>query len=218
MAAGIKVAPILDNPITPLKRPDSYPKTPEDSANGQAGDDGVQLFRDAVAGIKPLAQDKVTLPRNKKLQNQKILQNKRRQQEQKRSRASFEFSDGFQAHFDLTQPLKYSRNKTFSGEVKRLRQGIYAPEVTLDLHGYNRENAKAEIADLLHYAKKQHYYCICIVHGIGSRILKQHIPNWLVQHPDVVGFHEAPLEWGGKGALLVLLTPPEHILLQLEGR
>jgi DNA-nicking Smr family endonuclease len=43
------------------------------------------------------------------------------------------------------------------------------------------------------------------VHGIGSHILKNKVPHWLVQHPDVMAFHQAPLEWGGNGALLALI-------------
>jgi DNA-nicking Smr family endonuclease len=54
-------------------------------------------------------------------------------------------------------------------------------------------------------AQKQHVHCICIVHGIGTYILKQSVPSWLVQHPAILGFHQAPLEWGGNGALLALV-------------
>jgi len=31
------------------------------------------------------------------------------------------------------------------------------------------------------------------------------VPNWLVQHPDVAGFVQAPREYGGKAGLLVLI-------------
>ncbi|MGO3798867.1 MAG: Smr/MutS family protein, partial [Vibrio casei] len=34
-------------------------------------------------------------------------------------------------------------------------------------------------------------------------------PLWLAQHPDVMAYHQAPLEFGGNGALLILLTTPE---------
>lgn len=180
-------------------------------------DADMSMFQDAVKGIKPLQQDKVVhepeRQRQARVRQDKTRKDKNRhrgfdqisQQEKKRSHASFQFSDGFEAWFDPNQPLKFSRSKTISGEVKRLRRGEYPPDLTLDLHGYNREDAKWEIAEFLHVAVKYHHFCVCIVHGIGSRILKQQIPNWLVQHPNVLGFHEAPLEWGGKGALLVLM-------------
>ena len=166
----------------------------------------LQMFQDAVSDITPLSQDKVVHPR-RPVKQARTSQEKNRHssKEKRRINAAFQFSDGFEAWFDPAQPLKFSRSKTLSGEVKRLRRGEYPPDITLDLHGYNREDAKWEIAEFLHVAIKHHHYCVCIVHGIGSRILKQQIPNWLVQHPNVLGFHEAPLEWGGKGALLILL-------------
>lgn len=167
---------------------------------------GLQMFQDLVKGVKPLHQDKV-LHAPKTVRKARTSQEKNRHslKEKKQINASFQFSDGFEAWFDPDQPIKFSRSKTLSGEVKRLRRGEYPPDLTLDLHGYNREDAKWEIAEFLHTAEKHHHFCICIMHGIGSRILKQHIPNWLVQHPGVMGFHEAPLEWGGKGALLILM-------------
>ena len=48
------------------------------------------------------------------------------------------------------------------------------------------------------------------MHGIGKYILKQKAPMWLAQHPDVMAFHQAPLEFGGAGALLVLIDIPER--------
>ena len=43
------------------------------------------------------------------------------------------------------------------------------------------------------------------MHGHGKHILKQQTPLWLAQHPDVIAFHQAPKEWGGDAALLVLV-------------
>lgn len=174
-------------------------------------DDDKQLFRDAVKGVKPLAQDKLPPQPPKKLK--KVTKGKPAKSiqdfEQKRLRASFQFSDGYEAYFPPDQPLQFAKNKTLSGEVKRLRRGEYPPDMTLDLHGYNRENSKWTLAEFLFEAKKYHSHCVCIIHGKGDGILRKQLPNWLVQHPDVLGFHEAPLLWGGKGALLVLLKMHE---------
>lgn len=129
--------------------------------------------------------------------------------ELKQAAASFYFSDAFEAHFDPSQILKYVKPEADSHEVKRLRRGDYPPELILDLHGYKREEAKLEVAALIHAAQKHQLHCVCIVHGIGTHILKKSVPNWLVQHPAVQGFHQAPLEWGGKGAILVLIELPQ---------
>ncbi len=172
-----------------------------------------QLFREAISGVKALEQDKIPFDvarsKQKTAFNQKNSEENRLRQQ---AAAAFEFSDGFEAHFPEQGPIKWARTKEHNPEVKRLRQGVYPPELTLDLHGFNRQDAKLEIAALIQRAEKRHIFCVCIVHGIGSRVLKKAIPSWLVQHPCVIGFHNAPLEYGGNGALLVLLDCiPEYL-------
>ncbi|GBL03486.1 endonuclease SmrB [Glaciecola sp. KUL10] len=158
------------------------------------------LFSDA----KPVVSDKYVPSREEKRaikKKQMIDENLR----DKQASASFEFSDGFEARFSEKGPLKYVKEGERSDLVKMARKGEIQPELILDLHGFNSQNAKHEIAALLFEARKKHYQCVCIVHGVGSGILKQRVPSWLVQHPHVLGFHQAPLEWGGNGALLVLI-------------
>ncbi|MCY7296580.1 endonuclease SmrB [Alteromonas sp. a30] len=165
-----------------------------------------QLFREAISGVKALEQDKIPFEASRSKKKPAINQkNAAELRLRKQAAAAFEFSDGFEAHFPETGPIKWVRSKEFSGDIKRLRRGEYPPELILDLHGFNRQDAKLEIAALLQRAEKRHIFCVCIVHGIGSKVLKRAIPSWLVQHPFVLGFHNAPLEFGGDGALLVLL-------------
>ena len=92
--------------------------------------------------------------------------------------------------------------------LKQLRRGDYSPEMTLDLHGLTREMAKAELAALIHTARKELIDCVCVMHGFGQGVLKAALPHYLVQHPHVRAFHQAPLEYGGKAALLVLIDIP----------
>ena len=47
------------------------------------------------------------------------------------------------------------------------------------------------------------------MHGIGEHILRHKVPQYLVQHPDILAMHQAPLEYGGKGAVLILIDIPE---------
>lgn len=167
------------------------------------------LFKSEFTDVKPIKQDKI--PPQALSSKQKSPHNQKKtmaQAELKQVAASFHFSDGFEGYFDPSQPLKYVQAGADSFEVKRLRRGEYPPDLILDLHGVNKENAKLEVAALIHAAQKQHCHCVCIVHGIGSFVLKKTVPNWLIQHPAVKGFHQAPLEWGGQGALLVLIDLP----------
>ena len=177
----------------------------------QTENNETNLFKDEFKDIAPIKQDKIPPQRFSIKQNSGVTQkNKQDLAEIKQAVAAFEFSDGFEGHFDINQPLKYVKPETDSHEVKRLRRGDYPPDLILDLHGIKKEEAKYEIAALIHVAQKKHIYCVSIMHGKGTYVLKKSIPNWLIQHPAVMGFHQAPKEWGGQAALLVLIDLPLH--------
>jgi DNA-nicking Smr family endonuclease len=170
----------------------------------------LDLFNQEISGIEPLKQDKIPPQRfSSKYISQSQQKNLTERNQIKQVTASFIFSDGFEGYFNPDEKMKYVKPGTDSHEVKRLRRGDYSPELLLDLHGLKQEEAKHEIAALLHEAHKQHFHCVSIMHGIGKYILKKSVPNWLIQHPYVLGFHQAPAEWGGKSALLVLLDVPD---------
>ncbi|WP_339721461.1 endonuclease SmrB [uncultured Paraglaciecola sp.] len=177
----------------------------------QSDIDEPDLFKNEFKDVAPIKQDKIPPQRFSSKQNSGLKQkNNADLAEIKQVAAAFEFSDGFEGYFDIGQPLKYVKPETDSHEVKRLSRGDYPPDFILDLHGINKDEAKHEIAALIHAAQKQHVYCVSIMHGKGTYALKKSIPNWLIQHPAVKGFHQAPKEWGGQSALLVLIDLPLH--------
>jgi len=159
-----------------------------------------QLFKDAIGKVKPMVQDTIHPVKRTIKPKSKFASEKDAKQH-----ASFHFSDEFEPNLSQQGPTKYVREGSDSFEAKNLRRGVYAPELILDLHGLDQHQAKQEIAALLFACQKEHAQCVCIVHGLGTKILKNKVPHWLVQHPDVIAFHQAPLEWGGNGALLVLV-------------
>jgi DNA-nicking Smr family endonuclease len=162
------------------------------------------LFKQAIGKVKPIVQDKIT-PIKPQLEKTSLKKAKTKTSTHKKQHAEFYFSDEFEPNLNQQGPMKYVREDVDSFEAKNLRRGQYAPDLILDLHGLDQKTAKLEIAALLFACKKEHAKCVCIVHGLGSRVLKNKVPHWLVQHPDVMAFHQAPLEWGGNGALLVLV-------------
>lgn len=159
-----------------------------------------QMFNDAVGQVKPMVQDTIHFQKKSIKQKNEITNEKKARED-----ATFHFSDEYEPNLNQNGPMKYVRDADKSFEAKNLRRGVYAPDLILDLHGLTLQEAKSEIAALLHASQKEHAQCLCIVHGIGSYALKNKVPHWLVQHPDVIAFHQAPLEWGGDGALLVLM-------------
>lgn len=160
------------------------------------------LFRSSVTGATRLRQDTLRhQPPRRKLSE---LPPKRALQEQ--VDASFYFSDEFQPQLAAEGPTRYLRPGANPYELKKLRRGDYSPELFLDLHGLTQLEAKQELGALLAACRREHVYCACVMHGHGKHILKQQTPLWLAQHPDVLAFHQAPREFGGDAALLVLVA------------
>ncbi|MHA2937779.1 endonuclease SmrB [Vibrio sp. RC27] len=168
-------------------------------------DDDFSLFKDAVQGVKKLRQDTIIQPPSRS-----IKQTEKRKFEKEATNSGFYFSDEFVPLLNSDGPTRYARSDVSKFEVKRLRRGVYVPDVFLDMHGMTQKEAKRELAAMLAYCVKESVACACVQHGIGKHILKQKVPIWLAQHPDVMAYHQAPLEYGGAGALLVLLSIPER--------
>ncbi|MDF7666688.1 endonuclease SmrB [Orbaceae bacterium ESL0727] len=161
--------------------------------------DDIALFKSTIGHTKKLKQDTVVHKPIKHSQryvtSQKLTQEK--------MNTEFYFSDDYQPLLQ-DDPIRYSREDADPYEVKKLRQGFYEPEFFLDLHGLTQQEAKKEIAALITACLNENAHCACIMYGHGKNILKKQTPMWLAQHPRIICFHQAPKEFGGNAALLVL--------------
>ncbi len=165
-------------------------------------------FADAMQGVTPLSQDKVEPDKQVELFKKSQQVKGKHLKHSKQLAASFDFSDMYQAALPQEGPMRFCQEDESTHILKQLRRGDYSPEMTLDLHGLTREMAKAELAALIHTARKELIDCVCVMHGFGQGVLKAALPHYLVQHPQVRAFHQAPLEYGGQAALLVLIDIP----------
>lgn len=167
-------------------------------------DQDLQLFRDSIAGAKPLRQDKIPPARVISKQKSAI-----KTSERKDDASLFYFSDEYEGYQFDGGTISYAQPGEDPQLPKNLKRGEIQPTVVLDLHGLSQLQAKNELAGLLAYCQQEHLNCACIVHGKGSGLLARKVPNWLIQHPNVRAFHTAPTHWGRDGALLVLLKTPD---------
>ncbi|WP_087020371.1 endonuclease SmrB [Thaumasiovibrio subtropicus] len=167
-------------------------------------DDENAIFRDAMKGVKKIANDTITHDKRKPSDTSR---SRKRQSLSIRERENHEFyfSDEFEPLLNEQGPMNYARHDVSKYEVKKLRRGVYVPDMFLDMHGMTQQEAKRELAAMLSACVKESVSCCCVMHGLGKHILKQKAPLWLAQHPAVMAFHQAPLEFGGDGALLVLI-------------
>ena len=95
--------------------------------------------------------------------------------------------------------------------LRKLRRGHWVVQDDLDLHGMNRVQAAASVAEFLRRCRARRLRCVRIVHGkgLGSRnrepVLKGKLRKWLALRDEVLAFCQAPAADGGAGAVLVLL-------------
>jgi DNA-nicking Smr family endonuclease len=98
--------------------------------------------------------------------------------------------------------------------VKKLKRGDYSYQAHLDLHGLNREQARASVADFIRKSHREGKRCLLIVHGrgLGSKdnipVLKNKLAAWLTRGAigrRVLAFTSAKPYDGGTGAVYVLL-------------
>ncbi len=167
-----------------------------------SSDDDFSIFRQSVQVDRRIRHDQHLHVRKKPKQrsfNSATDPNNLRQQQ-----AEFYFSETYRAHFP-DGPMRFCAEGESPHLLKQLRRGDYPPELMLDLHGLTQRSAQREIAALLRACQHQHIDCCAIMSGHGKGILKENLPHWLVQHPAIRAFHQAPKTWGGDAAILVLV-------------
>ena len=108
--------------------------------------------------------------------------------------------------------LSFRRPGIGQDVVTKLRRGHWALQGQIDLHGYNRDEARGLLADYIHECHRRGMRCLRVVHGKGlgspgrQPVLKAKVQRWLAQRAEVIAFAQASGPQGGAGALVVLLA------------
>lgn len=182
----------------------------DDTPEKKMTDEERALFRQAMVGIKKLAKDDriqrhhTTSDSERRQSRRKRLAATENLKQARREQATHPFSSQFEPALP-DGVMKYTAPDANPYLSKQLRRGDFSPDLMVDLHGLTQLEAQRDLAAAVTECVRQHGYCLNVIHGVGSGVLRQRVPGWLMQHPDVIAFHQAPLEWGGQGALLVLL-------------
>jgi DNA-nicking Smr family endonuclease len=162
----------------------------------------VDLFRKAVADVKPLPQKQLHTPAV-------VKKPRRRVSEPAQPLYTLEIDDVTPLQpDDLTE---FARSGIAARTLAQLRRGSIAPTATLDLHGYKAKPAQLALHEFLHQCRAQGERCVRIIHGKGrgahdtAPVLKSIVNHWLREQPQVLAFCSAPPNNGGTGAVYVLL-------------
>ena len=90
--------------------------------------------------------------------------------------------------------------------LRKLKQGNYILEASLDLHGFILSQAEDVLEEFIQESLDDGLRCVLIIHGKGSQaILKNHVNDYLQYHSQVLAFCSAKPKDGGAGALYTLL-------------
>jgi DNA-nicking Smr family endonuclease len=127
-------------------------------------------------------------------------------------------ADGGIEPLDPWYVLEYKRPGIQNGVYRKLRQGHYAMDATLDLHRMTVAIARGELCKYVEDCHQLGLRCVSVIHGKGETptergkrsILKGCTEHWLRQLDIVQAFHSARPQHGGTGAVYVLLRKGEQ--------
>ena len=166
-----------------------------------------KLFRDSVAGAKPLNTKKKPASRGAKpLPRARFTDAEKRAVLQESLRLDLQDADAFTG-----EELWYAKAGVQHALMRKLRRGQFSSRAELDLHGLRSEDARAVVAEFLYEAQRRNYRCVRIIHGKGlgsgpkGPVIKQKLGGWLRQRKEVLAFCSARPADGGSGALYILL-------------
>ncbi|MEZ0121040.1 MAG: DNA endonuclease SmrA [Candidatus Reddybacter sp.] len=111
--------------------------------------------------------------------------------------------------------LSFKRDGVQHGVFRRLKQGGYAVESSLDLHRLTVVQSRKKVLAFIRDCVAHDIRCGSITHGKGEHretpaLLKSCVNHWLAQLNEVLAFHSAPRHSGGLGATLILLRKSER--------
>jgi DNA-nicking Smr family endonuclease len=193
-------------------------------------DDEHHLFKQHMAGVKPLKKTKTVLkPKEKKdpcILPQKTISTSAEETsstvissqiiEKNLKKRSFTPKVDINVDF-LDEPpitsqsiLSFGLEKLSQSQQDRVKKGQIQLDARIDLHGLERFDAQDHLQRFIHHARSHHNRYLLIIHGKGSKhgetpILKQHLFYWLRLNPLVLTLYSAHPKHGGTGALYVIL-------------
>ncbi|MBI5448539.1 MAG: Smr/MutS family protein [Gammaproteobacteria bacterium] len=179
-------------------------KKKSDKLDNVLSDEDRALFREAVAGVRPLTSSRQWIAHSSK----PVL----------RVRAPVAELD-WDVYPQQTLPpvggedvLSFRRPGIQNRVFSQLKRGKFHPEAVLDLHGLYAAQAQKETRQFLSDCLKRAYGCVSIIHGKNTGrgtkypVLKNQLNQTLQACNHVLAFHSAPVNRGGVGAVYVLLS------------
>lgn len=198
------------------------PETPEVQKPAEPADNGLDLFLQAVADVKPIHRrsakaaaqgsrptGKTTAATVKGIFEEESADNPFLQ-EISRLKLDTKFADSVPDDGEM-KPLSGNR-------LRQVKRGVVSVEYQLDLHGLRRDEALTALPRFLRSALQKGQEAVLVITGKGNHsaeepVLQQAVASWLREagRELVVEFAPAPREMGGSGAFVVFLRADQPI-------
>lgn len=184
--------------------------------------DEFELFRREMNGVTPIAGEDVADIRT--AFEPTLAQQQRRQAAEKDHEQDLNYLST--EYVDLVEPddeLSFRRDGVQHGVFKRLRQGRYTLEASLNLHQMRLEEGRKAVCDFVNDCYRTGIRTALVIHGMGRKrqpqqaLMKSYVNKWLRELEPVMAFHSAQRPHGGRGALYMMLRKnAEQKLLNKE--
>lgn len=170
-------------------------------------DADVELFREAMRGVKPLAKGaRAAVTKRKPPARARFTA-------EDRALVLVEsLQDGGGDFSDTGDEISFRRAGVQDGVMRKLKRGEYRVEDVCDLHGLRVDEAKQLLREFLAYSLANHRRCVRVIHGKGmgsgprGPVLKVAVNLVLRKTAPVLAFTSARRVDGGTGAINVLLS------------
>ena len=179
---------------------------------GDLSDEETRLFLEEMAGVRPLDQDA-----RARVHVRKEAQPKPPRDDDAEGYAQLCDLVYGEGPFDIADTPEYIEGLAPGIDrrlLRRLRNGDYAVQAHVDLHGLTAVEAKERVQAFVRESRARGLRCVLIVHGRGLNskdhipVLKERLRQWLTRGSigkNVLCFATARPYDGGAGAVYVLL-------------
>ena len=181
---------------------DDWPGETEAEQTDENISNDADLFKEAMQDVARIKQDN-------KIRTKPARKNIKIRTHESSTNINDVFSD---APIDeCPDQLLYSRDGITPATLKKLRQGKFHIDNSIDLHGMTVDAARDYLLEFLGECESDGSRCIIIVHGKGysspgkKPVIKPMVNRWLRAAPVVLAFSSAQAKDGGTGAVYVLL-------------
>lgn len=171
--------------------------------------DDQDLFKQELAGVKPLVQNRVS----SRTDSQGPTEAQLARREAAASELARDENLLTTEYVEMVDPhdiIEFKRAGVQEGVYRKLRLGKYTVDAVLDLHRKTVEQSRQEVFSFIQDCTRLGLRTVMILHGKGDRsqqpaLLKSYVNKWLPGLSQVMAFHSAQRHHGGAGAVYILL-------------